>query len=225
MPWSFVSPAPQLWRRLVRAAAHGCLVAGVIIGLAFAVRLRVPALIALDDAVTERAVALTRAHDGMRAFWLRWAWWSLPGHGYLVAAIVCLWAGLRRGLRTRATWAFITMMLVWGIGSLLKRIVQRPRPEIIDPITTSPGFSFPSGHASNAAAVSVALVILLWPLLRRGWPRTLALTLATAYTAVTAADRVLLGVHYIVDITAGVILGAGIVLASYAGYAGWSPRD
>ena len=43
--------------------------------------------------------------------------------------------------------------------------------------------------------------------------------------AVTAADRVLLGVHYPSDVTVGVITGVGLVLASYAGYVGWHPPD
>ena len=41
--------------------------------------------------------------------------------------------------------------------------------------------------------------------------------------AVTALDRVLLGVHFPSDVAAGVLLGSGLALASYAGYRGWHP--
>jgi len=40
---------------------------------------------------------------------------------------------------------------------------------------------------------------------------------------VTALDRVFLGVHYPSDVTAGIIFGVGLALASYAGYRDWGP--
>jgi undecaprenyl-diphosphatase len=47
---------------------------------------------------------------------------------------------------------------------------------------------------------------------------------AAALVAVlTCLDRVFLGVHYPSDVTAGLILGVGLVLASYAGYLDWNP--
>jgi membrane-associated phospholipid phosphatase len=39
----------------------------------------------------------------------------------------------------------------------------------------------------------------------------------------TALDRVFLGVHFPSDVTAGVLVGSGLALASYAGYRGWNP--
>ena len=39
----------------------------------------------------------------------------------------------------------------------------------------------------------------------------------------TALDRVFLGVHFPSDVTAGVLMGSGLALASYAGYRGWNP--
>lgn len=221
MPWTVVSAARSRARRLGAAAGLALAVAVVLTALAYAVRLGLPALVAGDDAVTEAATAVTRGHDGLRRFWLAWAWLSLPGHGYLVGGGCALALGLRGGWRGRAIWAFTTMMLAWGVGSALKRIVQRPRPDIADPITLSAGYSFPSGHASNAAALALGLLILFWPLLGRTWPRVLATGLGAAYVLLTAADRVFLGVHYLTDVVAGVVLGAGVVVASYAGFRGW----
>ena len=38
-------------------------------------------------------------------------------------------------------------------------------------------------------------------------------------------DRIWLGVHFPSDTVGGVILGVGLVLASYAGYQNWHPKD
>ena len=47
--------------------------------------------------------------------------------------------------------------------------------------------------------------------------------MAGAVVVVTALDRVFLGVHFPSDVTAGVLMGSGLALASYAGYRGWNP--
>lgn len=93
---------------------------------------------------------------------------------------------------------------------LLKRVVARPRPcdangrplaliDLPDP------FSFPSGHAAAACAVSGTIAIahpLLAPIL---------LPLA----ALVAASRVTLRVHHVGDVVAGALLGlAGAVGAA-----------
>ena len=93
---------------------------------------------------------------------------------------------------------------------LLKRVVARPRPcdangrplaliDLPDP------FSFPSGHAAAACAVSGTIAIahpVLTPIL---------LPLA----ALIAASRVTLRVHHIGDVIAGALLGlAGAVAAA-----------
>lgn len=65
---------------------------------------------------------------------------------------------------------------------------------------------FPSGHAANSAAASAALVILLWPVLRRPG-RVVAVSLAAAVTTVTALKRVFLGAQHPSGVIGGVILG------------------
>jgi undecaprenyl-diphosphatase len=66
------------------------------------------------------------------------------------------------------------------------------------------------------------MVLLLWPMLsRRG--RVVAVILGTLYSVVTALNRVYLGVHFPSDVTAGLIFGLGLAVASYTGYLGWNP--
>jgi len=139
----------------------------------------------------------------------------------LAAMGVCLWAWRRRGLGSRALWAAGTIWGAWALGLGAKEVVDRARPVVEDVVTTVPGSSFPSGHAMNAAAVGVTLTVLVWPLLgRRG--RVLTATGASALALVTAADRVLLGVHFPSDVVGGLLLGGAVAGASAVGYLGWT---
>ena len=57
---------------------------------------------------------------------------------------------------------------------------------------------------------------------RRG--RVVVPVVGGTVTLLTAADRVLLGVHYPSDVVAGILLGTAMAGASYLGYQGWSPQ-
>jgi len=89
-------------------------------------------------------------------------------------------------------------------STLLKALVQRARPSIIEPLVHYADASFPSGHASLAAAFYGALGILLARRLARRllWIIALALTVL-----IVGFSRVYLGAHYPSDVLAGYALG------------------
>jgi membrane-associated phospholipid phosphatase len=218
-----VEPTPTRARRLVRAGLYALVVGAVLFGVGFLVRSRWHPLMSLDDALIERATATTRPNPGARDALIFWQELTQPLKLYTVGTLVCLWVWLAKGLRTRAWWAFGTMMLAWMIGLGAKYLFQRARPIIEDPVSEAPGYSFPSGHALNSAAWATILVILLWPVVRSRVGHAAMVVLAVAFVAATALDRVFLGVHYPSDVTVGVLTGTGLALASYAGYSGWNP--
>jgi membrane-associated phospholipid phosphatase len=90
--------------------------------------------------------------------------------------------------------------------SLVKVLVARPRPALVDPVTSPSGYSFPSGHAGGSAAVYGALALLGVAVVARSARLMLVIGAALLIGAV-AVSRVLLGVHYPSDIAAGVALG------------------
>lgn len=209
-------------RRLLRAVAYGIAFAIPVSLLALVVRERFTPILDLDEAVIRSATDVTREHQGFRSALILWQEALQPWRLYIVATLVCLWAWLARKYTTRAWWAFITMMVTWNLALQLKYLVERARPVVQDPVSSAPGWSFPSGHAANTAGAFTVLTILVWPMLGRTG-RAVTATVAALVIVLTALDRVFLGVHYPSDVTAGVLVGCGIALASYAGYEGWNP--
>ena len=210
-------------RRLLRAVGYGVGFAIPLVGLAYVVRSRFEPVLRVDEAMIVTGTGITRDHPGLLRALVVWQEMLQPLWVYIAATLVCLWVWRGRGLTSRAIWAFVTMMVCWNVALDLKYVVQRARPVLEDAPAHAPGYSFPSGHAANSAAAACALLVLLWPLLRSR-SRVTAIGIAAAVVVVTAVDRVMLGVHYPSDVIAGVILGVGMVLASYAGYLGWNPK-
>ncbi|MEO8633299.1 MAG: phosphatase PAP2 family protein, partial [Chloroflexota bacterium] len=148
--------------------------------------------------------------------WNGFIWW-----------IAGLFVARARDFGRRGLWAALTVYLGlcdgWLTAELLKLVVQRPRPftVVVDlprPLIDEPSsFSFPSGDATFAfgAAVALGQVAPAW--------RLPALLFAVA----VAFERVAVGVHYPLDVTAGALLGtisgltAPLLVALIRRRAGW----
>jgi membrane-associated phospholipid phosphatase len=128
--------------------------------------------------------------------------------------------------RTRSRWvAPFLLIVVAGNGILtttIKNLADRVRPEL-NPVAETLGPSFPSGHSSWSAAFFAAAALLL----ARGHGRRvqIALTGAAAGLAVAiAASRVLLHVHWLSDVVAGLALGWAWFAACAIAFGGRSLR-
>ncbi|MEU3658426.1 phosphatase PAP2 family protein [Streptomyces sp. NPDC032940] len=78
----------------------------------------------------------------------------------------------------------------------VKRVVRRPRPAHVQPLVRTAGrHSFPSSHATSAAAAAVVFGALG---VRAAWP----------LAAAVCVSRLVAGVHYPSDVAAGAALGA-----------------
>ena len=204
--------------RALRGAAAAAAVALPIVLLALLVREQFDPLIRFDEAVIRWATGVTRS-TGLAPLFVAVQEASTPVVVHVLASLVALWAFVARGLRSRAVWAFATLMVGWFLGYALKLVVQRARPVVDDPVSHAPGYSFPSGHATNIAVVTSVLVFLLWPLLSTATRRA-AVAAAVAIAVVVGLDRVFLGVHFPSDVLAGLLLGVGITFSSWIGFIG-----
>lgn len=88
----------------------------------------------------------------------------------------------------------------------LKHLVDRARPVFDVPVAEALGPSFPSGHALGSAVFWTTCAVLLVPRVRRP---VLLLVGAVLVAVAVSASRVLLGVHYLSDVTGGLLLGLG----------------
>jgi undecaprenyl-diphosphatase len=94
---------------------------------------------------------------------------------------------------------------------ILKRLIGRERPCSINPICWArlippDRFSFPSGHSITAFAITVPLSMF--------YPAYMVGLLFCALSV--AMSRVVLGLHFLSDVVAGSLMGAGIGYVTYS---------
>jgi membrane-associated phospholipid phosphatase len=99
----------------------------------------------------------------------------------------------------------VTVAGQFALSNAIKVIVDRARPDL-SPLTGFSGTSFPSGHAT-AAAATWACVAFLVGRRRHRHVRALLVGAAVALAVAVAATRVALGVHWTTDVIAGLLVG------------------
>jgi undecaprenyl-diphosphatase len=143
------------------------------------------------------AISSTRAGDG-------WLW-------YAMGVLILLFGGEQRfhALGAAGSAAIMSILLFM----VLKRFANRRRPCEIAPhcwatLLPPDQFSFPSGHTMTAFAVSLPM-LMFYPELGTG----------LMFCAVSIAlSRILLGMHFLSDVVAGAILGAGLGCLGYLAF-------
>lgn len=131
----------------------------------------------------------------------------------LVVAVLIVWRTKRYGpaLVMLATVASASMLC-----TIVKLIVGRERPPQSTQLMLETDFSFPSGHVTGTAALSLMLALLAGTRRSRA-VRTLFLGIAVAIVVAVACTRMYLGVHWLTDVVAGALLAAcAVTLGGYA---------
>ncbi|MCW1984310.1 UNVERIFIED_ORG: undecaprenyl-diphosphatase [Sphingomonas sp. R1F5B] len=117
-------------------------------------------------------------------------------------------------LASRQRWrlcAYLASTAAGGaiIVSVLKALVDRPRPMIVAHLVDVRTASFPSGHAMDSAFVYGSLAIVMAAQARRGRRATVAIFVAMLLIFAIGASRIILGVHWPTDVAAGWAIGLG----------------
>lgn len=141
------------------------------------------------------AAALVLAHSGDAAVWA-----VLLALAWIFGDVA--WKG--RALVTAAGLVIVELVVV---GT--KFLIRRPRPEgrsgliyrKMDP------YSFPSGHAARAAML-IAFFAVSYP----AW----CIAAVAVWGPVMVLSRVAIGIHYVLDVLAGAVLGAGLAFVVLA---------
>ena len=135
-----------------------------------------------------------------------------------VLAVASVVAGAVLLVRRRwraAAFVVVATIGAWLVDNGLKELVGRERPLLDEPVASSAGASFPSGHAMTSAAAYGALLVLVWPRLPSA-RRPVAVTAAVAVVVAIGATRVALGVHWPTDVLGGWAFGVAWLAASAA---------
>jgi membrane-associated phospholipid phosphatase len=104
--------------------------------------------------------------------------------------------------RDRGAFVLAAVLGALALTVALKGLFGLPRPPAELQVGHADSYGFPSGHAVGSSVLWVALALVL-----DRWTRTRRLLVAGAIVTVVAASRVVTGVHYTVDVVAGVAVG------------------
>lgn len=209
--------AERAGRRLTVGLLGALVVLVASVPLAVLIRAGNPALVRFDERTSTAAERATAGSDLLR---IAVKAVTLLGEPVLLTAAalaLALWLH-RRGARRLALYVVVARVGATVLSSGLKLAVDRARPVFDEPIATALGASFPSGHALGSAAFYATCAVLLRPYTGR---ERLLLAAAVAVSALVAVSRVLLGVHYVSDVTAGLLIGLGWAALCTAVFAAW----
>ncbi|WP_066801549.1 phosphatase PAP2 family protein [Sphingomonas soli] len=113
---------------------------------------------------------------------------------------------LHRQMRS-AMLVLLATTLGASVITLIKALVARSRPDLIDRLMHETSHSFPSGHAANSAIVYLTLATLFFPVLPDAKMRGFVIGIALLLTGAIGISRVYLGVHWPSDVVGGWVFG------------------
>lgn len=147
--------------------------------------------------------------------WLTWLHGTagLLAMGALLALVI--WRSGDKGWIPALAVALPGAML---LNVAIKHVVQRARPVVEQPLLVLDTYSFPSGHAAGTAALyTFAAAWLLARLAGKPVAWRAAGVAAAVFMAVwVSISRLYLGVHFVSDVLAGMLLGLLWTLACLA---------
>ena len=152
------------------------------------------------------------------------SWFGKPIWFYLMIGSAVLW--LWRHNRKRLV-AFLVVTSLGGglVDTIVKIVVDRPRPVVDHPVQEAFGKSFPSGHAMSSVVCYGALLLVLLPAFRTRRARHIAVAVTVAICLAIGSSRLLLGVHFLSDVLGGYVLGLAWLIGAVAIFEIWRKEE
>ena len=114
---------------------------------------------------------------------------------------------------------FLNLSFVTILNQLLKRILQRPRPNEFR-IREDTGYSFPSGHSMVSMAFYGYLIYLIYKYVKNKYIKWGLITLLSILIVSIGTSRIYLGVHYTSDVLGGFLIAVSYLII----YISWAKK-
>jgi membrane-associated phospholipid phosphatase len=111
---------------------------------------------------------------------------------------------------------FLNLSFVTILNQLLKRILQRPRPNEFR-IIEETGYSFPSGHSMVSMAFYGYLIYLIYKYVKNKYIKWGFITLLSILIVSIGTSRIYLGVHYTSDVLGGFLIAVSYLIIYISG--------
>ena len=177
----------------------------------------------LDTALADDLHAAVRGRPGLVSFFRALSFLGSPPWFYATVGLAAAYWWSRRRRRLTAYLA-VTTLLGGAVDTVVKVVVDRPRPDLDDPVAHAFGKSFPSGHAMTSTVCYGVLLLAFLPLLPRR-SRPFAMAGATLLVVAIGVSRLALGVHYLTDVLGGFVLGLAWLAAATAAFSVWRTEE
>ena len=133
----------------------------------------------------------------------------------LVVAVIIAVTWLARVRTTKLAIAVPTSIVVnMVIVAVLKKMVDRPRPDIAQQLVEATSASLPSGHTASAAALVTAILLVRSRTTDNSRRWTVLDYTLVAFALVSGVARLVLGVHWLSDVLAGWFIGVLISIVT-----------
>jgi len=120
-----------------------------------------------------------------------------------VLLLICLLTFIFGKDKKKASLISINLIVIFLINTVIKYIVQRPRPDEILRLIEESGYSFPSAHSMVSMAFYGYITYLVYRHMKDSKKRYLYSFLLLLLITLIGVSRIYLGVHYLSDVLAG----------------------
>jgi len=123
----------------------------------------------------------------------------------------------------------LAVLVVTDIGSsllnnLIKLLVGRARPTLLDPVAVAGGKSFPSGHSQAAIVGYAILVAVFLPAVAKRW-RGWLIAVAALLVLLIGFSRIALGVHFLSDVIGAYLIGTVWFIGMATAFGAWRQAE